>query len=389
MMKVVHYGFDGLDIAFQVLTPEPLARRFEEAKAKAIDAKQDQLVTYRGVRMLVSESGGKGGYAYRASTGDLGAIWFFKKPNANDPWGIRVSTRALALAVNGLGAVRAELNAFLEAIGVTLREGDERIGRVDYAVDFLAPEFEVDPMSFVMHSHTRRVANGEAIPFRHEGTSGRYNAVTVGKMPGRQIIVYDKRREVIDRSKVAWWEIWNRNLENEGLPPLDPTGRETSQIWRVEIRAGKRHLKDRWGILGWPDLDDRLCDILTGALDDIVYAQPTDDSNRSRWPVHPIWTEVRRIIDGDLIEMKSGVSPDLVREVLRDEKCEQLGSQMRGLSATYATVRGIPPSEADQVPRLVAGDLSRAISENRAGYEKRMSEAAGRYVFLDAAPRDR
>jgi hypothetical protein len=41
-------------------------------------------------------------------------------------------------------------------------------------------------------------------------------------MTGRQVIIYDKRREVVDKHKLIWWDIWTGNLAREGLPPLDP-----------------------------------------------------------------------------------------------------------------------------------------------------------------------
>ena len=70
----------------------------------------------------------------------------------------------------------------------------------------------------------------------------------IGKMPGREVTVYDKRADLIAKGKPEWWTIYNDLRKADGKPVLDPTDRASSQIWRVEVRAGKDHLKDRWGI---------------------------------------------------------------------------------------------------------------------------------------------
>lgn len=176
------------------------------------------MLDYRGVRMAVADSGARGGYAFRYDTGPDGATWFFKRPRPGDPWGVRVSVKALALALYGLGGVRARLYGFLEALGIFVPLGAESIGRVDYAVDILAPGFVLEPERFVMHSHATRIDHSEPDPMVRHGTSGRVTSVTVGKMPNRQVIVYDKRKEVIARRKVHWWEIWNACLAHRGEP---------------------------------------------------------------------------------------------------------------------------------------------------------------------------
>ena len=63
---------------------------------------------------------------------------------------------------------------------------------------------------------------------------------------------------------------------------LDPADREGSAVWRIELRAGKEHLKDRWRLRSWADLHDRLGDVMAAALDAVRPAAPTADTNRSR-----------------------------------------------------------------------------------------------------------
>jgi hypothetical protein len=160
--------------------------------------------------MHVAETGAPGGYAYRCDTGPTGAIWFFSKNQKATNWNIRVSMRSNALASMGLGAVRAELYRFLEAIGAAV--GGESISRVDYCQDFLADEiaeatgtpFVLVPDAFVMHSHTSRSDHADDAGMKMHGVSGRYTSVTCGAVTGRQIIVYDKSTEVRRKQKHEW-----------------------------------------------------------------------------------------------------------------------------------------------------------------------------------------
>lgn len=123
------------------------------------------------------------------------------------------SVGSTLLATQGLGYARAYIDKTLERLGVRFKNHQVRISRVDFCVDVLAPDIELNPENFVIHSHSNR---GDYLTQeddrRSNGKSGRFTSVTIGKMPGRQVIIYDKRREVIDKKKPIWWEIWNANL---------------------------------------------------------------------------------------------------------------------------------------------------------------------------------
>lgn len=382
-MTVLHRGFDGLDVAFQGRIPPDFLFVLEEAKVRAIQDMQSVMTSHRNVPLEVAETGARGGYAFRCDTGPFGATWFFKKPKAGDPWGVRVSVKSLALALYGLGGVRARLYEFMERLGIAAPLGGESIGRIDYAVDILAPGFVLVPDNFVMHSHANRADHCEPDPMVRHGTSGRVTSVTVGRMPNRQIIIYDKRKEVVDKRKVHWWKIWNVGREQRGEPLLDPKDRHGSQVWRVELRAGKEHLKRCWGGKKWQDLDDKLGSLLLKALDDIRYATPTADTNRSRWPDHPMWNLVHREVGGDLFEMMCPLDPNAIKEVLRREYKAMLGSQLRGLSAPYAVACGLSPSDADKVPAMIERDLRHQIATHSDDFQGRMERAGARLVFLN------
>lgn len=72
-----------------------------------------------------------------------------------------------------------------------------------YALDFLVPGFILSPENFVMHANARRADHIVYRAMQVNERSGRVTYGTVGKMPGRQVIVYDKRAEITAKRKVA------------------------------------------------------------------------------------------------------------------------------------------------------------------------------------------
>ena len=330
--------------------------------------------------MLVYETGAKCGYAYMVSTGIYGATWFFKKPNARDPWGVRVSCNSFNLAINGLGRTRAGLHRVLDFLGIAVPPDGVSLSRIDYALDFLAPSFILNPHQFVMHSNANRADHVEQPEISINGRSGRVTSVTVGKMPGRQVIVYDKRAEVIAKHKVGWWEIWNAARQRSGALPLDWENPAESRIWRVELRAGKRQLKDNWSLRTWVDLDNRLGDLFAATLDAIRYTQPTDDTNRSRWPDSALWTQVRHGVDADLFEMRNYASADLIKHVQLDAHDRLLENQMKGLLISRAALRNLSVDQLAPFAVTTGTEMSIDITSALPRFEKKLAVVSNRYA---------
>lgn len=377
-MLCLHRGFDGLDVSFAARIDHAFCEALEEAKEKARTTQQPACIIWRDVPLQVSESGARGGYAFTCKTGgELGAVWFFKRPKASDPWGVRASCRAFGLAIKGLGGMRSELHATLDALGIVGSGEGESIGRVDYAVDILLPELVLEPKHFVMHSNSNREDNSE--PLTVNGCSNRVTSVTVGKMPGRQVIVYDKRAEVIARGKAAWWTIWNNTLERKGLAPLDAGDPSTSRVWRVEIRAGKKYLKDRWALRRWVQLDEHFGDVAAAILSAIRYADPTADSNRSRWPESSLWHLVREQLQGDLGEMKSSVAPDLIKRVQLEAHDKLLAAQMFGLLVLRGALNDQQVESLPAYARKLAALAAMHVSDDLPHYAEKLSRAKERY----------
>lgn len=245
------------------------------------------------------------------------------------------------------------------------------------------------------------------------GKSGRVTSVTVGKMPNRQVIVYDKRAEVIARSKTYWWHIWNDTLRRAGLPPLhydtvrrkddhtapsetlpyvedktasiDASNPEASRIWRFEFRAGKDHLKDTWGIRTWAQLFDTFGDLVRHTGEVVRYTAPNGDPNRSRWPNHLLWESVCAEMNDDLTEMRSGADPNPMKEVHKETHISMILGQAYGLQLTLGALNGV---ELDDLPRFIDDtaeafkDKLRTAPEDSA---KKLQSAKDRYRFIEVS----
>lgn len=381
-MIPIYRGFDGLDVSFRAQISEEFAHELQQAKEWAQETRQETCLAFAGKKLLVAESGARGGYAYRASTGLLGATWFFKRPNPSDPWGVRVSCGSFMLAELGLGRARSEIYRTMEQLGVSVQPHGESIGRIDYAIDIFAPDLVLHPENFVMHSNANRADHFEQDEMTVNGKSGRVTSVTVGKMPGRQVIVYDKRAEIIARHKWAWFDIWNANLAKSDLPTIDFSNPSNSRIWRVELRAGKSHLKDGWNIRTWRDLDERLGDLLEFAANSIRYAEPSCDSNRSRWPLTLLWELVLKQLEEDLFEMRNFAPPNTIKRVQREAHARLLERQSLGLLVTCAAIKGVSIEQLSTEVIAQGKRFADEIAKDRSGYESKLRESADRYEVL-------
>jgi hypothetical protein len=277
------------------------------------------------------------------------------------------------------GGARSELYETLERLGIIAAPGSESLGRIDYAVEVLAPDPILDPQCFVMHSNACRPDHVEHPEITINGRSGRVTSVTVGKMPGRQAIVYDKRAEVIAKGKVGWWAIWDALRVISGSPPLNREVEAESRVWRVELRAGKRHLKDRWGIRTWADLDARLGALVAATLDAIRNTRPSEDSNRSRWPISELWALVHNEAENNLFEMRSGVDPNLVKLVQKAAYDKLLAGQMTGLLVSRAALNGLETGELPAFASSVGTEMAEFIANSPVRFERKFALASGRY----------
>lgn len=381
-MQVLHRGFDTLALAIKANIPADLFDHLEAERERAESERQDVLTEYKGVQFHLKSHGGNG-YRFIASGGPFGATWFFKKPNSRDPWGIRVSFGSTFLATLGLAAARNHLDDTLAQLGIRFGDDDVSISRADFCVDVLSRHFELVPENFVMHSSTGRRDFVSLPEMSINGKSGRVTSVTTGGPRNRQIIVYDKRAEVIQRGKDHWWHIWNRTLQQAGYAPLNPKDK-THRVWRAEFRAGKDLLKDGWNIRTWDQFYDRYGDLCRHSGEVVRYTDPSPiDSNRARWPNHSFWETVCAEMNDDLYDMRSGCDPNPMKQVQREHHISTIFRGILGNCLTLAALKGVDMDGLPKFMETTANDLTTKAMQKPEKTAKQLEDAKNRYVFLE------
>lgn len=385
-MTIVHKGFDTLTLSVQANITPDLFDYLDGEKERADKERQDVLIDYNGVKMHLKSHGGNG-YRFIASGGPDGATWFFKKPNTKDKWGIRVSFGSFFLALYGIANARIHLEHVLDRFGIRFKDQDISMSRVDFCIDVLAPDFVLNPEHVVMHSAAGRrdfVADTDRMV---HGKSGRTTSVTVGGTRNRQVIIYDKRAEIIHSGKAYWWRIWNDNLQWSGRPPLDPKDVQNSRVWRVEFRAGKDLLKDRWNIRTWAQFYDRFGDLARESGEVVRYTNPSPtDPNRARWPNHLLWELVCAEMNDDLCDLRSGCDPNPMKEVDKSQHISLLVRNILGCTITLAALNGKNSEDLSKFVQTTAEDLKTQIKGAPEKTGKQLQDAKDRYVFLGAGP---
>jgi len=298
---LLHRALDTLYWAIPANVSLELAAELEEVRNMAAEARQPAIVACGDRVFLIPPTGGTGGYRYRLEAAEGRWTIKVKLPNRADPWGIFVEVGSRTLATLPLDSVIDGVRADLAAIGVETPPDYWSGNRIDYALDFLMPGFVLSPDAFVMHSRFLRKDHYDMLV---GGNSGRVTSVTIGKMPGRQIIVYHKGHEVLCANKPWWFVLWNDTLQRSGLPLLEAAA-PAPDVWRVEFRAGRGALA-RFGIKPWPLLLSRAGDLFAGLSDDIRMASLGEDRNRARNTDHPIWRRVRHALDEGMMSMATG-----------------------------------------------------------------------------------
>jgi len=377
-MEVVYAGVDQLDVAFQGALPRRALAALEAAKEEAQEG-QPARCELGGVSGMVKHSGAKGGYAFIFETVDGAETWKFKRNPDPQEWNIFAEVRSQALATDGYAVCRDRLIDRLESFGAKVIA--ESVNRVDYAVDIVAPGFEPSPENIVCHPKSG-VASHEEI---ERGGSGFYvkragrkvQTITVGKMPGRQVQIYDKRAEQIRPHMPGYWfEIWG--FEREDCP----------QVWRVEIRAGKKHLQD-WNVRTFADVDAAMGDVFRRALADVRYVEHTDVSNISRAPIHPLWELVFEQVAEGLADHVAGITRGRVVATKRDAIERQYAAQIKGLAAGLSVVRAYSEREAFH---RIAADVASLVGEGvaeAAKFRRTRRRAEDRFIFLDVSAQER
>ncbi|MRG73925.1 hypothetical protein GH722_19375 [Alphaproteobacteria bacterium HT1-32] len=381
MVKLLYAGFDTFDFAVRGAFPLEVLDQLEAGRDEA-EERQDKALIRIGANQIkahIESFGKKGGYRYLLDTGPLGAKWMIKRNTDANQWNIFVSPRATMLLAYGYRETFDRLHqAFIEMGG---QATGHSINRVDFAMDFETSGFELHPEQIVAHSHTKVAPywgkkEGELDPYQPSSVyRGRVaESATIGKQPGRQIIIYNKRREAIERQKWFWFEAWSKD-------PHD----QTLEVWRIEVRAGKKELKDKYRITSIEDFEASIGDVIVNALDGIRYLDDFQgDSNVTRQTLSPLWQAAQETAASNLLDLRSGLTPGQVKEVERTQAQETYLALCAGNAVGLAICRGLSDEQiATLLPMILAKEIGRYFRPKSKDLHAIIKRARDRIVFLE------
>lgn len=380
-VQILHRGIDGLKFTVQAEIPLTLRAELAAAKEFAIKIGQDCYTQFGETVLFVSPSRGRN---FLARTGETGAIWLFQDPLDRVAFtpAITVDFRAFGLATGGLDHAEQHFREVMVALEIPYGEHQLRVTRTDYAVDFLAPWFEPDRCCLITPPGTKTTEYTGVDETTTQARGARVTGLLAGAVVNRQLAIYDKRLEVMQKAKDGWITIWNAERAKFGQGPLDLTDQSTSQVWRFELRLGSKQLRSKFEIHSWADVRAKLGDAFSDALQRMRYTIPTHDSNRARWPTHELWHTFAETVTTDLITHRSGVSPSDVVLANRTAKMRELDRQILGLFFTRAAISEVGENEFFDFMDRHTTALQDMSGEHPKTIGERLQKAAGRYCWV-------
>jgi hypothetical protein len=263
-------GIDTVECAYFLKAKDNVTMNFADIAVRKEQIRSSRFkgqasLTFGGIDFLLHPSGTKSGYPFLISNKDF-SIQFGEFNNPS--FFVKYSSQALWR--EGLEALHHKFLSWAETIGFVPVK-PESLSRVDPSFDYFLKEVDFNEDSFITES---------VIDAKYR-KNGKVQTFDMGKGEIK-LRVYDKSAEITDKSgKAYFFDLWNGQSQN---------------VWRIEWQLRKTILRT-FGIRTVSDLDKCGPIILEYISRRDTLRIPTKDSNRSRWPLHPIWTDLQNRIN--------------------------------------------------------------------------------------------
>lgn len=270
-MKLLLSGLDTVECAY-FLRPTPQcaldfgALGLEKERLRQSKKREPAKIELGGKEFLLQSYGSGSGYPFVIENADM-TIEFGE---FNDP-SFFVTFRSIALWHKGASALHQQFMLWAASLGL-MPYRTESLSRVDFTFDYHLPQIDFDEDNFVSLS-------AADIQYRKNRQIQTFNLGT-GDLVLR---VYDKVAEINEQSGKHWFfPLWDEVEEN---------------VWRIEWQVRKDKLR-QFAIRTFDDLYAGRGDLLRYLCQSHTTLRiPTEDSNRSRWPLHPLWSHLQAHID--------------------------------------------------------------------------------------------
>ncbi|MBC7595712.1 MAG: hypothetical protein H7288_17545 [Kineosporiaceae bacterium] len=332
-------GVDALYLTGKGIAPveliEVLAAERDRAAAERGSGVDGRAVAF-GVHEFVVGWGGWDNYRFRLDAPGKALIGLVSS-SENFPV-VRVQPRAEFLHAVGPRGVLAWVYDVADTLGLVV---EWKVSRLDLFADFhglaLTAESRWD---FVCKGKRRKTfEDGDQLETLYFGS-------------GKPLMarLYDKTKESAAKGTDWWPSVWSSAYQ------------PGEQVWRVEFQIERAYLRDVG--LSAPesvlDAAARLWAKLTSEW--LTLRLPTDDSNRSRWPVSSVWEAVQSAtFEG------SAIGEILVREGRLRGDLRRIGPQAVGYVSSLAALLGARDEAElfELLPRYLAKDARvRGVSLN-------------------------
>jgi hypothetical protein len=265
IFRCVLAGFDTIQAAYYFVPSNQGEFQFEPLvvqrdRLRLDKARLGEVLTIGGETLLLKSHGSKSGYPlilehahFTAECGEFNNPSFF------------VTYRSEALWHLGAAALHNFFLHWADAVGLSVVR-PETLSRVDFAFDYYLPTVDFTRDGMVS------VSTKDATHREHR----RDQTLSFGR-GDVMLRIYDKVAEIEQQSSKLWlFELWG----------------EKAGVWRIEWQVRKPLLK-RFSLRQFDDLFSGYGDLLMYlASEHDSLRIPSGDSNRSRWPVHPLWDDL-------------------------------------------------------------------------------------------------
>lgn len=316
MSQLLLNGHDTIEGAYYLRKAYGCTLNFEQLaveKETLRQAKQREpkTITLGGWDFLLQPYGSTSGYPFVIANQDYTiAFGEFNNPS------FYVKFRSLALWREGAAALHHNFMEWATGLGLEAIK-PESLSRVDFSFDYYLPLIDFDEDGFVSLS-------AKDTQYRKDG---RIQTFQFGE--GDIVLrMYNKVDEIEEKSHKTWfYELWGGIAEN---------------VWRIEWQTRKAILR-RFGIRTFADLQDGQGDLLHYLSEEHTTLRiKGEDSNRSRWPLHPLWLDLQEQIK--TLECQ-GVYREIDPAAILNERLMRIAISMYGYMKRIAAVHCIQHGE--------------------------------------------
>lgn len=316
-MKALIHGFDTLEVCYYLRPSKGCQLDFENL-AMIKDAMRNSKtrdpipITLGSTDFLLSSHGTARGYPFLIANSEC-SIEFgeFNHPS------FFVTFRSIALWHKGIQRLHAEFLAWVQNLGLYIYQ-EETLTRVDFTFDYHLPEVDFDEDSFVSLA-------AKDCQYRKDGK------VQTFKFGESDVVLrfYNKIDEIHESSQKTW---------------MFPLWGVEENVWRIEWQVRKDPLR-RFGIRTLQDLQDGAGDILRylAGEHDTLRIQ-SSDSNKSRWPLHPLWLDVQAQIRSFNAQ---GVYRELDGAAIIDERLTRMAISVYGYLKRVGAIQSLQTDASD------------------------------------------